>query len=138
MEQEEDEGEPEGEVPTSQEEEVLQRLFNEAPAVSREMLVEGRAFFCWDNAKKEGYFPLVCKEDVRKRAPKIKVMCLMPAEDAPGVYIVDPEYNGETGDDWKDTALCTLIFDATRVTGEAWREVDGGHGGERAWRVVRV
>lgn len=52
--------------------------------MSREMLVEGRAFFCWDNAKKEGYFPLVCKEDVRKRAPKIKVMCLMPAEDAPG------------------------------------------------------
>ncbi len=26
----------------------------------------------------------VCKEDCRKRAQKIKVMCLMPAEGAPG------------------------------------------------------
>lgn len=39
MEQEEDEGEPEGEVPTSQEEEVLQRLFNEAVIACRQVIV---------------------------------------------------------------------------------------------------
>ena len=30
-----------------------------------------------------------------------------------------------------------LIFDARPVTGESWREVAGGHAGERAWRVVK-
>ena len=80
---------------------------------------------------------LVCKEDVRKRAQKIKVMCLKPADGASGAYVVDPEYNGETGNAWKDTALCTLIFDARPVTREVWREVEGGHAGERAWHVVK-
>ena len=106
--------------------------------MSRTDLVEGRGFFCWDNAKKEGYFPLVCKEDVRKGAKKIGVMCLMPCAEGSPIYIIDPEYNGETGDAWKDTALCSLIFEATPVTGEAWREVEGGHEGQRAWRVVKT
>ena len=118
---------------------MLQRLRDEAPRVARKELVEGRAFFCWDNAKMEGYFPLVCKEDDRKGAQKINVMCLKPS-DTPGIYIVDPEYNGETGDSWKDTALIKLIFDARPVTGEAWREVEGGHAGTggRAWGVVKA
>jgi hypothetical protein len=64
------------------------------------------------------------------------VMCLMPASGV--AYIVDPEYNGETGNAKKDTALCKLIFDAERITGEVWREISGGHEGERAWRVVKV
>jgi len=68
------------------EEKVLQTLrHDEAKRVDRGELVEGRAFFCWDDAKKEGYFPLVCKEDVQPRVLKIKVMCLTPARDAPGV-----------------------------------------------------
>ena len=66
---------------------------------------------------------LVCKEDVRKRAQKIKVMCLKPADGASGAYVVDPEYNGETGNAWKDTALCTLIFDARPVTHEVYHSV---------------
>jgi hypothetical protein len=82
-------------------------------------------------------FPLVCKEDVQPRARQIKVMCLMPVPDAQGVYIIDPEYNGETGDSWKDTAVCALIFNARPVTGESWREIEGGHTGQRAWRVVK-
>ena len=52
--------------------------------------------------------------------------------------MVDPEYDGETGEAWKDTALCALIFDARGVTGEAWREVEGGHAGVRAWSVVKL
>jgi hypothetical protein len=65
-------------------------------------------------------------------------MCLKPSDDgAPGIYVVDPEYYGETGDKWKDTALCSLIFDARGVSGESWREIQGGHAGQRAWRVVK-
>lgn len=52
--------------------------------------------------------------------------------------VIDPEYNGETGDKWKDTALSKLIFDASSVTGEVWREVAEGHEGQRAWQVVKV
>ena len=58
-------------------------------------------------------------------------------EGAPGVYVVDPEFNGETGNAWKDTALISLIFDARPVTGERWVEMNGGYAGERAWRVVK-
>ena len=65
------------------------------------------SWFC--DAKREGYFPLVCKEDVRKRAQKIKVMCLKPADGASGAYVVDPEYNGETGNAWKDSVLTCEI-----------------------------
>ena len=137
-EDQEDEGEPDGDEPTRDEQAVLEQLRADAPSADRTQLVEGRAFFCWDNAKQEGYFPLVCKEDVRRRAQKIKVMCLMPLEGRDGVYVVDPEYDGETGDAWKDTALCKLIFDARPVTGEVWREVEGGCDGQRAWRVVKV
>ena len=83
-------------------------------------------------------------------AEVIKVMCLMPltpVEGAPGIFteggvpgifLIDPEYNGETGDAWKDHALCKLIFDASKVTGEVWREVQGGHEGQRAWRVAKA
>ena len=85
----------------------------------------------------DGYFPLVVKEDVPVRAQKIKVMCLMPKEGAPGIYVVDPEYNGDTGDKKKDYALCKLIFDARPVNGDVWRELAGGHAGGRAWRVVK-
>ena len=53
------------------------------------------------------------------------------------MYVVDPEFNGETGDEWSDHAMATLIFDARPVTGEVWRELEGGWGGERAWHVVR-
>ena len=59
-------------------------------------------------------------------------MCLMPLEGERGVYVVDPEYNGETGNAWKDTALISLIFDARTVTGESWEEIAGGYKGQRA------
>jgi hypothetical protein len=61
----------------------------------------------------------------------------LPLESAPDVYVVEPQYNGETGNVWKDTALIRLIFDARSVTGEIWVEIEGGHGGQRAWRVCR-
>lgn len=65
-------------------------------------------------------------------------MCLKPVDGAPGVYVVDPEYDGNTGDEWKDHALTGLIFDARPINGEAWLEIDGGYASERAWRVVKV
>ena len=67
------------------------------------------------------------------------MMCLAPArgEDAKGIYVIDPEFNGETGNAWKDHAQIKLIFDMQPVNGEVRREIQGGHRGERAWRVVR-
>ena len=61
----------------------------------------------------------------------------MPAVQGSPIYIIDPEYNGETGDAWKDTALCSLIFNATPVTGEAWQKVEGGHEGQQPAGMAR-
>ena len=61
------------------EEQLLQGLRESAPRVPRSELVEGRAFFCWDGAKKAGYFPMVCKDDIKKGQPQVASMCLMPA-----------------------------------------------------------
>ena len=113
-------------------------LREKAERVPRSELVEGRAFFCWDNAKKQGYFPMVCKDDVQKGQPKVAAMCLMPKQSAPGIYMVDPKFDGNTGGAWNDQAMAVLIFDARPVTGESWMEIKGGHGGQRAWRVVKV
>lgn len=129
----EDEGEPEPEEADAAEEAALEEL-RKAPIVKRGELVEGRAFFCWDTADKNGYFSLVCKEDVKKSARRIRVMCLKPS--VPGVYVVDPEYDGNTGDEWRDHALTNLIFDARPVNGEAWREILPPTR-PRSWHVVR-
>ena len=37
-----------------------------------------------------------------------------------------------------DFAMAVLIFDARPITGESWVEIKGGHGGQRAWRVVKA
>ena len=66
---------------------------------------------------------LVCIEDHRKGAKKINVACLMPWE--AGVYVIDPEFNGKTGNSWRDNAFCSFIFDARPATGEVWREILG-------------
>ena len=92
-------------------------------------------FFCWDDERKLKYFPLVVKESVVRGARLIKVMCLKPNGD--GTYSIDPEFNGETGNRWKDHAQIRLIVNAQPVTGEVWREISGGRGGERAWHVVQ-
>jgi hypothetical protein len=55
-EEEEDEGEPDEEA-DPEEEAMLQKLRDGAPRVDRAALVEGRAFFCWDNAKLAGCTP---------------------------------------------------------------------------------
>jgi hypothetical protein len=34
--------------------------------------------------------------------------------------------------------MAVLIFDARPITGESWVEIKGGHGGQRAWRVVKA
>ena len=104
----------------------------------RSELVEGRAFFCWDGADRNNYFPMVCKDDVKKGQPKVASMCLMPEPNAPGIYVVDPKFDGATGNAWNDNSMAVLIFDARPVTGEYWREVAGGHSGKRAWRVHKV
>ena len=86
----------------------------------------------------ESYFPLVIKKEVQKHAQKVNVMCLMPKEGASGVYVVDPQYNGETGDEKNDRALCKLIFDARPINGDVWRKITGGHGDDLdAWHVVK-
>ena len=115
---------------------MLERLRAEAPRIARSELVEGRAFFCWNDNERGGYFPMVCKADIQPNKGRVRCMCLKPGGEA-GVYVVDPEFNGETGDEWSDHAMATLIFDARPVTGEVWRELEGGWGGERAWHVVR-
>ena len=136
QEEEDVEGEAEqGSDDEGDEEQLLQELRESAPRVPRSELVEGRAFFCWDGAKKAGYFPMVCKDDIKKGQPQVASMCLMPAPGAPGIYIVDPNFDGATGKYWNDHAMATLIFDARAVTGESWQEVRGGWKGKRAWKV---
>ena len=93
----------------------------------------------WDDDRKLKYFPLLLVESARPRASTIKVACLRPDPQGPaGVYTIDPEFRGDTGKREKDYARMELIFDAQPITGEVWRELEGGvRGGERAWRVVR-
>eukprot|EP00966_Prymnesium_polylepis_P105378 2440305-Prymnesium_polylepis.1 len=45
-------------------------------------------------------------------------------------------FNGDAGDKKKDYARTGLLFNAQPLTGEVWRELEGGLGKERAWRVV--
>ena len=77
------------------------------------------------------------KESVQPHARKINVMCLQHAADADGIYVVDPEFNGETGKPQKDTARIELLFDARPITGEVWRPIEGGHAGQRAWCAIK-
>ena len=139
---EDDDGEPEeddeDEAAMSASEKVILELLGKAPNIARSELSAGRAFFCWDDDRKLNYFPVVLTESVRPRARVIRVKCLTPAAEARGVYVVDPIFNGETGDDKKDNARIDLLFDARPITSEVWRPIEGGYAGEvEAWRVVK-
>jgi len=119
---------------------VLEEL-RAAPPIDREELKkgQGRAFFCWENENKTNYFPIAVKENMTNRGKSVKCMCLQPASGpgSDGLYTIDPEFNGATGDNKRDYARSHLIFDAMPITGEVWREMEGGYKGQRAWRVVK-
>ena len=42
-----------------------------------------------------------------------------------------------SGDKKRNFARMELVFDAQPITGEVWREVQGGHEGARARRVLK-
>ena len=136
-----DDGEPDDddeieEGMSAAEKEVLLKL-RAAPRIERSELIKDRTFFCWDDDRKLQYFPLTVMETARPRLQYITVACLKPAGDTTGVYVIDPDYPGDTGNKKKDCARIDLIFDAEPLTGEVWRPVQGGHAGARAWCVVK-
>lgn len=134
-------GDEEDEEHMSEDDKAVLEELRAAPAIDREELKQGkgRAFFCWENENKTNYFPIAVKENMANRGKSVKCMCLQPASGpgSDGLYTIDPEFNGETGDSKRDYARSNLIFDATLITGEVWREVEGGLEGQRAWRVVK-
>ena len=72
-EEDEDDGVPEEET-DEQTEAVLERLRAEAPRIARSELVEGRAFFCWNDNERGGYFPMVCKADIQPNKGAMHVL----------------------------------------------------------------
>ena len=124
----EDEVEASDEEADESDEAELEQLRGVAEQVPRNELVEGRAFFAWNEQARLSFYPLVCMEDVRKGLHKVQVACLEKQKD--GSYTIDPRWQGVTKD---DRALNSLIF---KVPGEGFVEIDGGTAGTRAWSLM--
>jgi hypothetical protein len=125
----EDEVEASDEEADESDEAELEQLRGVAEQVPRNELVEGRAFFAWNEQARLSFYPLVCMEDVHKGLHKVQVACLEKQDDGSS-YMIDPRWQGTTKD---DRALNSLIF---KVPGESFVEIDGGIDGKRAWSLV--
>ena len=122
-----DEVEGDDEDADESDEAALQQLRDIQQPVALSDLIEGRAFFAWNEVAQLSFYPLVCMQDHQKHQPKIQVACLVKGNSS--IYTIDPRWQGLTD---ADRACNSLIF---QVPGERFTEITGGVAGQRAWQL---